>query len=57
MYIDPYYIMLVVPTLIISLIAQAKVKSTFSKYSKQASKRGMSGAPESKFVSSEEMLC
>jgi len=44
MYIDQYYIMLVVPALIISLIAQAKVKSTFSKYSKQASKKGMSGA-------------
>jgi len=44
MYIDQYYIMLVVPALIISLLAQFKVKSTFAKYSKQASKRGISGA-------------
>lgn len=44
MYIDQYYIILVVPTIIISLIAQFMVKSTFSKYSKYASKRGINGA-------------
>jgi Zn-dependent membrane protease YugP len=32
--IDVYYLILVVPTLILSFIAQIKVKSTFAKYSK-----------------------
>lgn len=32
--IDNYYILLVIPAIIISLIAQIKVKTTFSKYSK-----------------------
>ena len=34
MFFDYYYVVLVVPTLILSLIAQIMVKSTFSKYSK-----------------------
>jgi Zn-dependent membrane protease YugP len=34
MYFDYYYLTLVVPTLIFSIIAQILVKSTFSKYSK-----------------------
>jgi Zn-dependent membrane protease YugP len=34
MFFDSYYLVLVVPTLILSLWAQFKVKSTFSKYSK-----------------------
>jgi Zn-dependent membrane protease YugP len=39
-HIDPYYIILVVPTIILSMIAQFMVKSTFAKYSKvQCSKR------------------
>jgi Zn-dependent membrane protease YugP len=33
-FFDQYYLMLVVPTLILSLWAQFKVKSTFAKYSK-----------------------
>jgi Zn-dependent membrane protease YugP len=34
MFFDYYYIVLVVPTIILSLIAQIMVKSTFAKYSK-----------------------
>ena len=34
MYLDYYYVILVVPTLILSLWAQIMVKSTFAKYSK-----------------------
>jgi len=34
MYFDFYYLVLVVPTIILSMIAQIMVKSTFSKYSK-----------------------
>jgi len=40
MFFDYYYIVLVVPTIILSIIAQIMVKSTFAKYSKiQCSKR------------------
>jgi len=40
MFFDYYYLVLVVPTIILSMIAQIMVKSTFSKYSKmQCSKR------------------
>ena len=40
---DYYYLVLVVPTLIISMIAQARVKSVFAKYSKMQTRRGISG--------------
>lgn len=42
--IDWYYIVLVLPMIILSLIAQAKVKSTYSKYSKIANGSGLTGA-------------
>lgn len=41
---DYYYFILVVPALIISLIAQAKVKSTYSKMSRVMNSRGLTGA-------------
>jgi Zn-dependent membrane protease YugP len=40
---DQYYLLLVVPTFILSLIAQIKVKSTFAKYSKVQCSRGITG--------------
>lgn len=43
-YLDQYYIMLVVPALIISMIAQFQVKGTFNKYSQIGSARNMTGA-------------
>lgn len=49
-YIDPYYIILIVPTLLLSLWAQVKVKSTFSKYSKILNKRGISGAETAAYI-------
>ena len=42
--IDIYYIVLVVPTILSSLWAQFKVKSTFSKYSNVRCSKGLSGA-------------
>ena len=42
-FMDHYYLVLVVPTLLLSLWAQFKVKSTFSKYSKIPSSRKISG--------------
>ena len=44
MYLDPYYFILVVPTIIIALFAQARVKSTFKKYSNAASSSGINAA-------------
>ena len=43
MYFDYYYLILVVPTLILSMAAQIMVKSTFSKYSKIRCKRNITG--------------
>ena len=44
MYVDMYYIILVVPMIILSLICQAKVSSTFNKYDKMSNARGLTGA-------------
>jgi len=41
---DYYYLVLIVPAIIISLIAQARVSSTFSKFSRVSNTRGLSGA-------------
>jgi Zn-dependent membrane protease YugP len=43
MFIDHYYLVLVVPAIILSLWAQFKVKSTFAKYSKIPSSRKITG--------------
>lgn len=43
MYFDYYYLILVVPTLLLSLYAQFKVKSAFSKYSQVQTMRKISG--------------
>jgi Zn-dependent membrane protease YugP len=42
-YFDYYYLVLVVPTLLLSLFAQILVKSTFAKYSRIPSSRGLTG--------------
>ena len=41
---DYYYLVLIVPAIIISLIAQTKVSSTFSKFSRVSNMRGLTGA-------------
>lgn len=43
MYFDIYYLVLVVPAILLSMFAQAKVTSTFSKFSKRASVSGITG--------------
>ena len=43
MYFDMYYLILVVPAMIFSMWAQAKVNSTFNKYSKVRTYGGMTG--------------
>ena len=42
--IDMYYIVLVVPCIILALWAQAQVKSTFSRYERVLTRRGLTGA-------------
>ncbi|PWL46686.1 MAG: peptidase [Clostridiales bacterium] len=44
MYLDYYYFVLVVPALMIALIAQIRVKSTFHKYSQVTNRRQYTGA-------------
>jgi len=42
--IDTWYIVLVIPAIILSMIASASVKSTYAKYAKVFSRRGMTGS-------------
>lgn len=49
-YFDYYYIILVVPVIIVSLIIQAKLKSTYARYSKVGNMRGITGAQAAKTV-------
>ncbi len=44
MYMDPYYLFLVIPAFILSIIAQIAVKSTYRKMSKVMNSRGLTGA-------------
>jgi Zn-dependent membrane protease YugP len=50
MYFDSYYLILVVPTIILSLWAQIMVKSTFAKYSKIACSRNITGQDAAAFL-------
>ena len=49
-YIDYWYIILVIPAIILSLIASAGVNSTFKKYSKISSRMGLTGAESARRV-------
>lgn len=49
-YMDQYYLVLVVPALIISLLAQMRVKGTFSKYSKVGNSKNMTGAEAARYL-------
>jgi len=44
MFFDPLYLLLVGPALILSIIAQVRVKSTFGRFSRVGTTSGMSGA-------------
>ncbi|MBQ3087860.1 MAG: zinc metallopeptidase [Clostridia bacterium] len=44
MYFDPYYLFLVVPAFLLSVIAQIMVKSTYNRMSKVMNSRGITGA-------------
>lgn len=42
-YFDRYYLVLIIPAMIIAVLAQINVKSTFAKYSSKMSSRGLTG--------------
>ena len=44
MYVDTYYLILVVPMIILSIVCQVNVSSTFKKFSKVSNARGLTGA-------------
>ena len=50
MYIDSYYLILVVPALLLSMWAQVKVKSTFEKFSKDAVAKNITGAQAAAYL-------
>lgn len=50
MYLDPLYIFLVIPAVIVAAIAQANVSGTFSKYSKVRTARGYTGAEAARAI-------
>lgn len=43
-YFDPYYWIILMPAFLIALLAQLNVTSTFNRYSRVASRRGLTGA-------------
>lgn len=49
-YVDPYYLLLVVPAMLFSLWASMRVKSAFRKYSQARNLRGMTGADAARAV-------
>lgn len=54
--IDPFYLILIVPALILSLFAQFRVKSVFSKYSKIAARSGYTGQTAARLILSRNDL-
>lgn len=49
-FIDPLYLILVMPAVLFALIASASVNATFEKYAKQRSLRGLTGAEAARQV-------
>ena len=54
MFFDPLYLMMIVPTFLLSIFAQIKVKSTYSKYSKIPTMRGVTGAQAARMILQKE---
>ena len=50
LYIDPWYIILVVPAMLLAFWAQINVTTTFSRYSKVTAPSGMTGAESARRV-------
>ena len=56
MFFDYYYLVLVVPTLILSMIAQILVKSTFSKYSQIRCSKSITGQDAARLLMRENSI-
>jgi Zn-dependent membrane protease YugP len=56
MFLDWSYVILVLPAVILAMWAQARVSSTFNRYSKYVSERGMTGYDSAKAVLKENGL-
>lgn len=50
MYIDYYYLVLVLPAIVFALIAQARVSSAFNRFSRQRTARSITGAMAAEYV-------
>lgn len=50
MFIDPLYIIMIVPALLLSIYAQIKVKGSYSRYSKIPTSSGISGAHAARMI-------
>ncbi len=50
MFIDPYYLIIVMPFVILSLYASYKVNSTFKRYSRYPTRAGITGAEAARMV-------
>lgn len=49
-YMDQYYLTLVIPALVISMIASIRVKTTFNKYRQAGNSRSMTGAEAARYI-------
>lgn len=49
-YFDPYYWIILAPAFLLALLAQVNVSSTFNRYSRVASRRGLTGAQAAEAV-------
>ncbi len=56
-YVDYWYLILVVPAILVSLWAQLRVKSTFAKYSQKLVGSGMTGAQASQLIQKKNGIC
>ncbi|MGC9324497.1 MAG: zinc metallopeptidase [Desulfomonilia bacterium] len=50
MFIDPLYLIMVLPALLLSIYAQIKVKRSFSKFSRVPTSRGVTGAQAARYI-------
>lgn len=50
MYFDMYYLVLVIPAIIVAMVAQARVRNAFKKYSTVYSKKGITGSEVARMI-------
>jgi Zn-dependent membrane protease YugP len=50
MFIDPMYLLLVAPAMVLALVAQAMTRGRFAKYAEIPSQRGLSGAETARYI-------